>query len=98
LISDHGFEYKLVAKLPSAEVAKNLLLNAPNFVKFDEKYQMAEYRIFENSGEMPDVVAKAEDYGFYLRDCGNRNLAYSIIGYLSLNSPSFGTVEFSELE
>ena len=93
-----GVEYKLVAKLPSAEVAKNLLLNAPNFVKFDEKYQMAEYRIVDNNGDMPDAVAKVEDYGFYLRDSGNRNLVYSIIGYLSLNSSSFGAVEFSELE
>jgi hypothetical protein len=93
-----GFEYKLVAKLPSFEVAKNLLLAAPNFVKFDEKYQTAEYRTSENSGEMPDAVAKVEDYGFYFRTSGNWHLAYVIIGYLSLKSSSFGAIEFSELE
>jgi hypothetical protein len=93
-----GFEYKLIAKLPSSEVAKNLLLTAPNFVQFDEKYQTAEYRSSENNGKMPDAIAKVEDYGFYFCDCGNRQLACSIIGYLSLSSSSFGKVEFYELE
>jgi hypothetical protein len=92
-----GMEYKLQFEFPNAESVTTVLRRLPMVREAQRTTLDFEFRVAENSGSMPDALARIEQDGLYFCDFGG--MGRQFLGILVARLVSeFGPVTVADFE